>query len=115
MYYRYEIVDNLGKSYGLFTGLSIIGLEENHICEITEEFEKYLPIPMFYWNKGKNGKKDVFAYFTEYGKDRFRKCIENIIKIVENNGFTVIIKEQTNVGSRRLVYEDKYQVLIKKK
>lgn len=115
MYYRYEIVDNTGKKYGFLSGLKEIGFNYKEEDELTEFFNKYLPVPDFYYKKGKNAKRDVYAYFTEYGIEIFRKYIEEIISKVKEKGFNVIVKEQTPVGTKRLIYYDKYQVLIKDK
>ena len=114
MYYRYEmIIDN--KKYGIFVGLEKIGLDEDIRFEICDYFDKYLPIPGFYYIKGKNGKKDIFAYFTEEGNEKFKNHITNLIDFIEKMGYKTLITTQDKVGSRRLIYEDKYQALILKK
>ena len=113
MYTRYEIKTK-DKSMGLFTGLYET-LNEKLADELIEPFNKYLSIPDFYYLKGKNGKKNIYAYFTEDGLLRFKKEIEKILEVTTRENINVIIKKQNAVGTARLIYKDKYQALIKSK
>lgn len=113
MYTRYEIKTN-NKTIGLFTGLYCT-LDEKTADELIEPFNNYLIIPDFYYLKGKNGKKNIYAYFTEAGLLRFSKEIEKILEVIKDHGIEIITKKQNKVGTARLIYEDKYQVLIKSK
>lgn len=113
MYTRYEIVLE-NKTVGLLAGLSEI-ISEKEADDLIEPFNQYLEIPWFYLTTGKNGKKNIYAYFTDLGLSRFSKEIDIICKRIEKEGYKINIKKQNKVGTARLIYEDKYQALIKSK
>ena len=71
MYTRYEIIIN-EKPVGLFAGLSL-ALNPRLADDLMEPFNEKLNIPDFYYIKGKNGKKNINAYFTDLGLKRFEK------------------------------------------
>ena len=113
MYTRYAIIIN-EKPIGLFAGLPL-AINKHLADDLMEPFNEKLNIPDFYYLKGKNGKKDIYAYFTDLGLKRFEKEIKEILFVLEKNNQKVLITTQSKVGTARLIYEDKYQVLIKKK
>lgn len=116
MYTRFEIIDkeNPNKTYGFLIGLSKIGIDEKFVDDLTENLDTYLNIPDFYYLKSKKKQKNVFAYFTELGLKRFQYDIEKICKVIKENGYEVIEIKQNKVGTARLIYEDKYQALIRR-
>lgn len=114
MYTRFEVYKDSYKR-GLLTCLDEIGLSIDIIEELSEHFDKYLKVPNFYYEKGKKAKRDVFAYFTDKGLEFFKEDIEVICNIAKEKGYEISIIKQDKVGSARLVYEDKFQALIRRK
>jgi predicted secreted protein len=116
MYTRFEIRDkeNPNKTYGFLIGLSKIGIDEKEVDNLTEHLDEYLEVPFYYYSVGKKKQKNVFAYFTDLGLKRFEADIENICNVIKEKGYEVIVLKQNNVGTARLMYEDKYQALIRR-
>ena len=114
LYYRFEIIIN-EKPSGFLTALSELDDDSKILEEYLDFFDKYLKVPDFYYLKGKNKKRNAFAWFTEKGVDRFSTYISKIEKYCEEKGYSFIKREQPEVGTKRLLYKDNYQAIIKEK
>lgn len=114
LYYRYEIEKD-NKRVGLLTELSSLNTESHALKEILDYFDKYLPVPMFYYTNGKNKKKGAYAWFSEFGLEKFKKQLDIAIEFAKEQGYSVILREQPPVGTKRLIYEDRCQAIIREK
>ena len=109
MYYRYDLyLDDEYQGVGFLQGLSELWLDMDIEDDLLGLF-KDLPIPNFYMGN----KERTKAYFTEKGKQKFKKEIETIINVYNYYGpFT--IKEHIDYFSpNEILYQDDYQIIVK--
>ena len=73
-------------------------------------FEKDLPIPNLY----KNTNKKTISFFTEEGLSFFKEPIEDLVDVLETYIDKVTIITIKDVKKDKILYRDKYQIIIEK-
>ena len=109
MYTRYELyLDGEPQEVGFIVGLNELDLDLDVQDFVMEDFNENLPIPHIdekYW------KQTPLAYFTEKGLERFRQSIQRLLDMYENYNFFDVVKLETSLSDKTIVYEDEYQVI----
>lgn len=109
MYTRYELyLDGEPQNVGFIVGLQELDLDEDIVYNLIEDFDTYLPFPHIdkkYW------KQTPLAYFTEKGLEQFHIAIQRLLDIYETSNFFDVVKLESTLSDKTIVYEDEYQVI----
>ena len=110
MLYRYEFESGCEYPH---TGV-ILGLDDifddfsDELLETILFFEDNLKAPIIYHS---DTERPTF-YFTEYGNEKFKNCIETIKTEAMKLGINIIRLELDRNIVNKIYYEDEYQVVV---
>jgi hypothetical protein len=109
MYTRYELyLDGEPQEVGFIVGLNELDLDRETQLELIAELDRDLPyphIPVECW------KNHPLSYFTQYGTEFFAKVIQRLLNKYADDGFFDVVKIETDLSDKTIVYEDEYQVI----
>ena len=109
MYTRYELyLDGEPQEVGFIVGLNELDLDLDVQDFVMEDFNENLPFPKI---SDDDWSHTPLAYFTEKGLERFRKSIQQLLDIYENYGFFDVVKLESSLSDKTIIYEDAYQVI----
>lgn len=104
MLYRYEFLKD-NKRFGILTGLDdCFTLDE--VFSVCGIFEVCLDCPSI-------SMLNTKSYFTDKGNKKFRKAIRRIKKLADEKGISVFCEKVEKENISDILYEDKYQIIIK--
>ena len=119
MFYRYEFIPKDGKydrHLGILTGVDLLfrsnsdiikGNYDNIINQLFE-FEKSLPGPSC-------DMENTISYFTQKGNRKFHKAINRLCIAINETGVAKTRRiEIDNLDNMEIIYQDKYQVIVKR-
>ena len=100
---RYEFV----SGEGLFQGLRYTSnIDERISYDARIEIDENLDVP---WDIITN--HDCKFYFTENGNNKFKNSLERLIDVLSEYEYE-IIKHETDIDNKDIIYEDEYQIAI---
>ncbi len=111
-YYRfYPIINGKDQGVGLFHVLGDSDIPAAKQKALLRRFDEHLPFPQFY---EEHPHVRTEAYFTEAGMLFFEKDIEKLINQIERHSiFDVEKKVLSDINVTSIVYQDKYQILVR--
>lgn len=115
MYYRYEyapLPTDPFEHLGILTGWEFIDAPKTDAqfwdkMKFLAIFEDELP-------GAECNMKDTLSYFTQKGNRKFSKAIRALTKDIESRGRTVVRIEIPEIDDSKILYRDRYQVVIKR-
>lgn len=109
MYTRYELyLDGEPQEVGFIVGLNELDLDLDVQDFIMEDFNDNLPFPKI---SDEDWKNTPLAYFTEKGLERFKVSIQRLLELYENYNFFEVVKLESTLSDKTIIYEDAYQVI----
>ena len=109
MYTRFELyLDGEPQEVGFIVGLNELDLDYEIQDFIMEDFNENLPFPEI---SEEQWKHTPLAYFTEKGLERFKKSIQQLLDVYETYNFFDVVKLETSLSDKTIIYEDAYQVI----
>ena len=109
MYTRYELyLDGEPQEVGFIVGLNELDLDDDILDSTMEDFNENLPFPKI---SDEQWHHTPLAYFTEKGVERFKVSIQRLLELYENYNFFEVVKLESTLSDKTIIYEDAYQVI----
>lgn len=115
MYYRYEyapLPTDPIEHLGILTGWEFIDVPKTD-----DQFWDKMKFLAIFEDKLPGAEcdmNDTVSYFTQKGNRKFSKALRALIKDIESHGRSVIRIVLPDIDEAKILYRDKYQVIIKR-